>query len=683
MPDFVGRAPELAALYRMLDAATAGETVVISAVGGTAGVGKTTLAVHFAHQVADRFPDGQLYVNLRGFDPSRLPVTPDEAIRGFLDALQVPPTSIPAGPSAQAALYRSVIAGRRMLVLLDNARDAEQVRPLLPGSPGSLVLVTSRSELPGLVAAGARPLGLGLFSGTEALDLLARRIGAARVAAEPDAARELTRLCARLPLALAITAARANARPGFALAALAGELRDADGRLDALATGEQIADVRAVFSWSYHGLPPAPARMFRLLGLHPGPDITPAAAASLAAITAGQARGLLRELTRGHLLSEPVPGRFVLHDLLRVYAAELGQAEDGEQRCRDATQRLLDHYLHTAHEGAHLMQPQRGTLRLAPARPGVMPEPLADHEQALAWFQAEHRVLLTVVALAAQTGSDACAWQLPWCMATFLDWQGHWHDWAATQRIALDAVTRAGDAAPTADGEAAARAVVGRSFAAACIRLADYQSARVHLTACLRIYSALGDHGGQSRIHRDLGSLAEYQERYDEALGHAEQALRMSRAAGDRDGEAFALSNVSSYHMLLGHHRQALAVGQEALDLTTRLGARYGEAHTWATIGLAHKALGRFAEAAESQRRAHGLFADLGDRTFEATTLGYLADTYEAAGDRRAALAARRKALAILRDLRHPDAVDLRAQLAAQVAAATGAPKETSRGRAV
>jgi tetratricopeptide (TPR) repeat protein len=684
-PDFVGRAAELAALYRMLDAAASGQTVVISAVGGTAGVGKTTLAMHFAHQVADRFPDGHLYVNLRGFDPSRLPVTPAEAIRGFLDALQVPPTSVPAGPPAQAALYRSLTAGRRMLVLLDNARDCEQVRPLLPGSPGGLVLVTSRSELPGLVAEGARPLGLGTFCETEALELLARRIGAARMAAEPDAARELTRLCARLPLALAITAARANARPRFPLAAFADELRDADGRLDALATGEQIADVRAVISWSYRGLPPAPARMFRLLGLHPGPDITAAAAASLAATTPGAARALLRDLTRGHLVSEPAPGRYALHDLLRVYAAERAQAEDGEQRCREATHRLLDHYLHTGHDGAHLMQPQRGTLPLTPCRPGVTPEPLADHEQALAWFQAEHRVLLGAVALAAETGFDACAWQLPWCMATFLDWQGHWHDWTATQRIALRAVTPADDAAASADDQAAqaAQAIVRRAFAAACIRLADYDSARVHLTACLRIYCDLGDQGGQSRIHRDLGSLSEYQERYDEALGHAEQALRLSRAVADRDGEAFALSNVSSYHMLLGQYQRALVFGREALALTKKLGARYGEAHTWATIGLSEHALGRFADAAASHRHAHGLFAELGDRTYEAAALGDLADAQEAAGEPHAAHAARRQALAILRGLRHPDAADLRARLAARDAAAADAAEETARDRAV
>jgi DNA-binding SARP family transcriptional activator len=328
--DFVGRGPQLAALSSALDAAS-GETAVVTVVGGP-GVGKTALAVNWAHQAAGKFPDGQLSVNLRGFDPAGCPVTPAEAIQGFLDALQVPAASIPADLPSRAALYRSLTTGRRMLVLLDNARDSDQVRPLLPGSPGCLVLVTSRSELPGLVAAeGARTLRLGVFCDTDALELLARRIGPARVAAEPDVARELIRLCAGLPLALAITAARAAARPGFPLAALAEELRDAGGRLDALATGEQTADIREAFSWSYRSLQPPAARMFRLLGLYPGPDITPAAAASLAAVSPREARGLLRELARRHLLAEPSPGRYAFQGLLRDYAAELAVAmEDGQ-----------------------------------------------------------------------------------------------------------------------------------------------------------------------------------------------------------------------------------------------------------------------------------------------------------------------------------------------------------------
>jgi DNA-binding SARP family transcriptional activator/tetratricopeptide (TPR) repeat protein len=654
---FVGRTAELEALSGLLDLAASGETVVISAVGGTAGVGKTALAVHWAHQVSGRFPDGQLYVNLRGFDPSGSPVPPAEAIRDFLNAFQVPPTSIPAGLQAQAAMYRSLLAGRRMLVVLDNARDCEQVRPLLPGSAGCLVLVTSRSELPGLAAAeGAQPLTLDVLTDTEAHELLARRIGAARLAAEPGAAKELTELCAWLPLALAITAARAGARPGFALAALAAELRDARGRLDALATGEQATDVRAVFSWSYESLQAPAAQMFRLLGLHPGPDITAPAAASLAAIPLPQARRLLRELTRCHLLVEPAPGRYALHDLLRAYAAEQAHAKDGEPGCRAAIHRMLDHYLHTCHHAAHLMQPLRGTLALAPAQPGVRPEHLADHEEALAWFEAEHHVLLSAVSLAAETRFDTCAWQLPWSMATFLDWRGHWHDWAATQRTALAAVTRQGDQA--------AQATARRAFAAACIRLADYDEAHTHLTECLSIYAQLGDRAGESRIHRDLGNLSEYQGRYADALGHAELALSLSQAIADQAGQAAALTNAGSYHAMLGHYPQALVYCQQALELHRELGARYGEAHTWIGLGYIDHQLGNLTEAAASYEHALRLFRELGDRLYEATILDHLGDTHDAAGDPAAACHAWRQALAILEELQHTDADKLRAKLA-------------------
>ena len=277
---FVCRADELAALDGLLVHAagmnpgirrTAG-TVVISAISGTAGVGKTALAVHWAHQVADRFPDGQLYVNLRGFDPSGPPMTPAEAIRGFLDAFEVPAERIPVSLDAQAALYRSLLAGRRVLVVLDNARDASQVRPLLPGSPGSSVVVTSRNRLTSLIAAGAHPLTVGLFTPADARQMLARRLGEDPVAAQPQAVQQIIARCARLPLALSIVAARAAAYPDFPLTALAEELRDEEGRLQALDAGEAATSVTAVFSWSYRQLSDPAARLFRLLGLHPGPD---------------------------------------------------------------------------------------------------------------------------------------------------------------------------------------------------------------------------------------------------------------------------------------------------------------------------------------------------------------------------------------------------------------------------
>src|SRR5215470_13466489 len=325
LADFTGRAAELRALTAMLDQAGAGAagTVVISAIGGTAGVGKTALALHWAHQAAGRFGDGQLYVNLRGYGPSGAPAEPAEAIRGFLDALGVPPGRIPASAEAQAGLYRSLLAGRKMLIVADNARDEAQVRPLLPASPASLVLVTSRSQLGGLGAAdGARLISLDVLPHAEAVQLLTARLGAERAAAEPAAVDQIADLCACLPLALAVAAARAAARPAFPLATVAGELADATGRLDALDAGDPSSSVRAVFSWSTRQLSAQAARMFALLGLHPGPDISVPAAASLAALDKADARRLLRELTRAHLITEHAPGRYAFHDLLRAYATE-------------------------------------------------------------------------------------------------------------------------------------------------------------------------------------------------------------------------------------------------------------------------------------------------------------------------------------------------------------------------
>ena len=387
---FAGRAREQRMLSDLLDQ-TAGQapgTVVISAIGGTAGVGKTALAVHWAHRVADRFPDGQLYVNLRGFDPSGTPVAPADATRRFLDALQVPANQIPSSAEAQQSLYRSLLAGRRMLIVLDNARDVGQVRPLLPGGPRCLVLVTSRNQLTGLVAAeGAHPVTLDLLSPADARELLARRIGPERIAAELDVATELTGLCARLPLAVSIAAARVAMHPHLPLATLVSELRDATGRLDVLDAGEAASSVRAVFSWSYQNLSQPAARMFRLLGVHPGPDITVAAAASLAGVSPGQARQGLSQLIRASLIAEHLPGRFAFHDLLRAYAAERAGAEDGEAQRRAAARRMLDHYLHTAYAAALVLNPDLDQITVAPPEPTRRPEPMMGYERALAWFE--------------------------------------------------------------------------------------------------------------------------------------------------------------------------------------------------------------------------------------------------------------------------------------------------------
>jgi tetratricopeptide (TPR) repeat protein/transcriptional regulator with XRE-family HTH domain len=655
---FTGRAAELAALTGLLDQAGAQPTgtVVISAIGGTAGVGKTALAVHWAHQVADRFGDGQLYVNLRGYDPSGAPAAPEAAIRGFLDALGVPSGQIPPGPEARAGLYRSLLAGRRMLIVLDNARDEQQVRPLLPASPATLVLVTSRSQLGGLAAAeGAHLISLDILTYGEAVQLLTARLGTARAAAEPAAVDQTASLCAHLPLALAVAAARAAGRPRFPLAALAGELADAAGRLDALDAGDSGSSVRAVFSWSYRQLTPDAARMFRLLGIHPGPDITVPAAASLAAIAEADARRLLRELARAQLNAEHVPGRFSFHDLLRAYAAEQARQTDSDTDRRAATGRVLDHYLHTAAGAARLLVPAMEPVVLAPPRPGASAGRPADYQQALAWFEAEHQVLLAAVTLAAGSGFDRHAWQLPWAITPFLQTRGHWQELAATQRIALDAATRLGDTA--------AQALSGRLLAKACTDLGDHDQARGHYASSLTLYQRLGNRLGEAKVQHSLGFAAERQGRYADALGHAEQALRLYQAIGDKANEAEALNNVGWYHGLLGDYQQARAFCRQTLTLSSEAGNRWIEGHAWDSVGYAEHHLGNLAEAAACYQRALSLKRESGDRFSEAGTLTRLGDTLHAAGELTQARAAWQQALAILEDLQHSGAGQVRAKL--------------------
>jgi hypothetical protein len=427
---FAGRGDELAALTRLLRGRTdTGGTVVISSIGGTAGVGKTALAMYWAHRVADRFPDGQFYVDLRGFGPNESVVTPAEALRRFLDALEVSPERIPIGLDARAALYRSQMAGRRMLVVLDNARDSAQIRPLLPAAPTCLVLVTSRNQLSGLVATdGAHPINLDVLTMSGARELLTQRLGTDRVDAEPDAVAEIITRCARLPLALALVAAHAAARPGAALPGLAGELADAPQRWQTLTGDDPHSDVRAVFSWSYHALTPPAAHLFRLLGSHPGPDIGAPAAASLAGLAPDAVRPVLAELTRASLLTEPTVGRYLFHDLLRDYATHLAETIDSDEQRQQATGRILDHYLHTAHAADRLLDPSRDPIPLSPPRTGVTPQRLADHTQAMGWFTTEHLVLMATVARAAATGFVTHTWQLASTPQTFLNRRGHWHD---------------------------------------------------------------------------------------------------------------------------------------------------------------------------------------------------------------------------------------------------------------
>jgi tetratricopeptide (TPR) repeat protein len=621
---FVGREAEMGALGCLLDQlGDSPGAVVIAAIGGTAGAGKTALAVQWAHRVAARFPDGQLYVNLRGFDPSGSPADPAEVIRGFLDALGVPASAVPAQPDAQTDLYRSVLAGKRMLVVLDNARDEQQVRPLLPASPASLVIVTSRNQLAGLAAAdGALLLPLDLLAHDEAVRLLIARLGASRAGAEPGAVDEIASLCARLPLALVVAAARAAARPRVGLAELAAELRDVAGRLDALDAGDPAVSVAAVFSWSCGQLSPAAARMFRLLGLHPGPDVSVGAAASLAAAGEPQARRLLRELARGCLVTEHAPGRYSFHDLLRGYAADQARERDSQPDRDAAIGRLLDYYLHTAARAAVLLRPGRKPIALAPPRPGAAPGQPGDRGQALAWFKAEHQVLLVAVTLAAETGADRRAWQL------------------LGQAVSL------------------------RGLGQACFDAGNHDHARAHLERCLPWYQRLGDHGGEAWAQHTLAVLAQAQDRHGDALDHGEQALRLYHSIGHQAGEAEILGDVAWCHAVLGDYQRARACCEQSLALIGKLGGCQFECAVWDTLGYIEHQRGDFARAAAHFELALGLCRDHGDRYAEAGILTHAGDARHAAGELPQARQAWQQALAIYGDFDHPNAAKVRAKLA-------------------
>ena len=585
---------------------------------------------------------------------------PDHALRGFLEALGVPPERAPGGAEAKAGLYRSLLSGKRVLVVLDNARDTEQVRLLLPGAADCLALVTSRSQLTGLVAAeGAHPLQLDLLTVPEARDLLARRLDARRVAAEQQAAEEIIASCARLPLALAIVAARAAARPGFPLTRIAAELRQAAALLDHFDGGELAVNVRAVFACSYRALSAGAAQLFRLLGLHPGPDISAPAAASLAGVPRDQATALLAELARAHLITEPLPGRYAFHDLLRAYAAEQARTCDDDEARHAGTGRMLDHYLHTADAAALHLNPRRDGVTTGPPQPGVIQEEFADYQQALAWFTAEQPVLLAAITRT-PPGFDAYTWRLASALTTFLDRRGYWQDLKAAQGSALAAARRQGDQV----GQATAI----RGFGLAYRGLKQFDAARTHYLLALNLFRELGHLTGQAQTHVNLAWLAGAQGRHREALEHSRQSLRHYQAAGSQEGQGSALNNVGWHLAELGDYHQALACCQEALAIVCELGDLSTQAHTWDSLGYIYLHLDRHPQAVSCYQHAVRLFGATGDLYGEATSLSRLGDVHEATGAGGAAQRAWTQALDILGGLGHPDAGKVRAKLRPRVA---------------
>ncbi|MGG7575664.1 BTAD domain-containing putative transcriptional regulator [Streptomyces sirii] len=645
-PVFTGRGRAMAELDRLLEPPSAhGGTVPIAGIGGSGGIGKTCLALHWAHQRLDRFPEGQLYLNLRGFEPSGTPTTVASALRDLLDSLGAPEGSVPTGLNARAGLYRSLIQGRRILVILDNARDAEQVLPLLPGSPTCVVIVTSRHHLAGLVTThGARLLTLGPLSSADAASLLTRRLGRERVRKEPAAAAGLLQLCGGLPLAISIIAARAAVHPTFPLRALIRDLHGAGGALDTLDAGDDSADLRAVFASSYGALSEPARRLFPLLGLHAGPDIGLAAAAALAGAEPRQAGRALTELVRSHLVTAHRPDRYTMHDLLSAYAAELAAADPTS---RSAFERLVDHYLHSAHAADRLLSPHGESIALTPALPGAAPVQPADHQAALAWFAAERAVLTSLVTQTRHTELHIRTWQLAAVLPTFLARRGLWDELTATQYAGLEAATA------LADRSYQARA--HRELGNSCCETGRFDDAHTHLERALALYRELGDTVGQAHTHLNLGWLWERRGDQQKGLEHDLLALDRFEAADHETGRARALNAAGWDHAQLGKYEEAADFCREALALQRHLGDRRGEANTWDSLGYALQHLGDHRQAADCFLRSLRLNEELGHQYNQAETLEHLGDTHEAGGDTAAARAAWQRAADLLHAMGHND----------------------------
>jgi DNA-binding SARP family transcriptional activator/predicted negative regulator of RcsB-dependent stress response len=650
---FTGRKDELARAESLVSAGE--DRAVVALVTGMAGVGKTTFAVHCAHRVAGRFPDGQLYLNLRGFDPFRPAVSAVDALHTVLEALGVPSQDIPQDLDGRMSLYERSLAGRRVLIVLDNVHDADQVRPLLASVPGCLFIVTSRDRLCGLVGReDAGLFALDVPSQADATGYLVRHLGARRVLAARREVKEIIEHCGRLPLAMAIVGARAALNPDLPLEAILADLRDSQGRLDAFSDVDSAADVRAVFSWSYRSLTADAALLFRMLSVPPWTSSNLTAAASLAGLSITQARRAVAELISVHLLSEPTPGRYTYHDLVRAYAVEQAESTHSPEERREALRRGLDHLVCTADVVSTLLNPHRSSLELVALRPGTTIDDVSDHHtSAWTWFTAQHDGLVAAVQGAYHAGFDKHAWQLASSLETFLQRDGDWQDRIRTQQVALAAAERLGDRCL----QARAHSSLGNAYTG----IGQLALARHHLDRAVEAFQVVGSDVEKSKAHVSLGNLFSSEGRSQDAIRHFREALRLST---DPVARAIAVNNLSNEYSVLGSHQRAITLCLQAITLWTAVGDPHGAAGSWGSLGYTYHQLGHHAEAASCYSRAIRTFRDLGDRYNEATTLVKYGDNRLAVNDTSAARNAWQRAVDLLTPPQHPSAEQVRVKLA-------------------
>jgi tetratricopeptide (TPR) repeat protein len=630
--EFTGRDAELAELCALVESADAERAVPVVVIEGMGGVGKTRLAVHAAHELvrAGRFGDFQLWSDLRGFDPHQPPAAAADVLEAFLRLLGVPGQAIPRNVAERSMLYRDRLAGRRGLVLLDNVSEVDQVAPLLPGGPGCLVLVTTRRSLPGLD--GARHLPLDVFTQAEATELLARVAGADRVAAEPDGALRVAEHCGFLPLPLALAARRLHTRPAWRLADLA----------DRLAGHETDAS----FALSYQSTAPEEQRMFRLLGSHPGTDLTVASAAALADLPLERAGAMLERLLDDHLLVQQTAGRYRFHDLLRRYAAGLPDSERAP-----ALRRCLTWLLHTADNAVQTLEPhRRRVFTLSTVESSVPAAEFATDAEALAWCEAEHANLVAAVHAAADARLTTLAWQLPAVLLRYFYRRSLWADWVDTHRIALAAVRESGDRR----GEATVLNGLGVAYG----DLRMVREAVECCTAAAELFGELGDEWGQAWSLNNVGVTSVNHGDHGEAVGHLRRALELFRRSGDPQGEAICLNNLGDTYRLLhrpaeaiDHLRQALALQRDADEA----GARY----TLGTLGDVCADDARHTDALGYYEQALAAHLAVGDRRGAGRVRQRLGRTLAALGRDRDAAEQLRHARAVLAELHDPELAEL------------------------
>ncbi|GGS60077.1 AfsR/SARP family transcriptional regulator [Actinokineospora fastidiosa] len=637
LADFTGRTAELEELLAAIPDDPAGTAMVIETIDGMAGIGKTSLAVHVAHRLAARYPDGQLFVDLRGHVPDGMATDPMHALETLLRAIDVPADRIPPDQAERSALWRAEVADRRMLVVLDDAADSAQVRPLLPGGAGCLTLITSRRSLIDLPA--ARVLSLDVLPTADAVALFGRIVGAERAEREPDAVAEVVRLCGRLPLAIRVAAGRLRSRPTWSVRHLADRLALGHQRLSELDADDR--GVAAMFELSYRQLPPDQGRLYRLLGISPCPDFDVHAAAALAGARPEDADRMLEALVDVHLLAEPAPGRYRFHDLLRHHAGALARQSIPEPELTAALTRLFDYHLHTAAAATEHLGPHAHPVE--PTRPPDHAPALADRAAALSWLDSERANLAEVVRHAAEHEWHKHAWQLPMALWRFYFQRGHLHDWITTHHLAMTAATALGDRS--------AQAVTLKALGTAQWQARRFPEALEHYQRALDLYRAIGDQRGEAAVLGNMGLIFYQTDRYPEAIEHHRRDLDLCLALGDRRGEATTLSNLGLAYERIGRYPEALDHCARALALIRELGDRWLEGATLIHIGIIHTRMGDHAEATAAQQTALALMRDLGDREREGQVLANLGMVHNALGDHDTALAHLRQALAIAREV--------------------------------